>query len=126
MSHQGTRILDRLIPSSVSKLKNIVENQRSWFWGDSELKLRIRKYKKSGEERVSVVLPQLHNVQLFSHTFQRFFRLKMTPHMIKTVEAKGGLDEYLLETPNRALNSDVASDLKWKIMKKKKTWGTDK
>jgi hypothetical protein len=50
MSHFSKKVLDKLIPTAAAKLKSIVENQRSWFWGDSELKLRIRKYKKSGEE----------------------------------------------------------------------------
>ena len=33
----------------------------------------------------------------------------------RDVESKGGLDDYLLTTPDRLLRSDVASQLKWRI-----------
>ena len=33
----------------------------------------------------------------------------------REVEAKGGLDDFLMNTPDRLLRSDVASQLKWRI-----------
>lgn len=34
----------------------------------------------------------------------------------RSVEAQGGLDKYLLSTPDRHLHSDVASALKWELL----------
>jgi hypothetical protein len=46
----GNGLLGRLIPSAVKNLQDIVLRQRETLWGDTALKLRVRKYPKSGEE----------------------------------------------------------------------------
>jgi len=37
------------------------------------------------------------------------------PDARRYIEAWGGLDDYLLQTPDRKLNSDAASLMKWRI-----------
>lgn len=47
---RGTELLTRLIPTAAKSLERILTNQRGTLWGNTELKLRVRKYPKSGEE----------------------------------------------------------------------------
>ena len=46
----GRNLIRNLIPSAGKALQQIVESQRGTFWGQTQLKLRVRKYPKSGEE----------------------------------------------------------------------------
>ncbi|KAG0296139.1 39S ribosomal protein L24, mitochondrial [Dissophora globulifera] len=43
-------------------------------------------------------LPNVHTKRLFSETLNDWIRLNMTTSVIRTVDKKGGLDRYLLET----------------------------
>ena len=48
-------------------------------------------------------LPNLHNISFISEKLGRSIRLKVATSAIRTVEKKGGLDEYLLNTSNTKL-----------------------
>ena len=48
-------------------------------------------------------LPNLHNISFISEKLGRSIRLKVAASAIRTVEKKGGLDEYLLKTSNTKL-----------------------
>eukprot|EP00195_Chlamydomonas_chlamydogama_P005343 CAMPEP_0202890252 /NCGR_PEP_ID=MMETSP1392-20130828/731_1 /ASSEMBLY_ACC=CAM_ASM_000868 /TAXON_ID=225041 /ORGANISM="Chlamydomonas chlamydogama, Strain SAG 11-48b" /LENGTH=152 /DNA_ID=CAMNT_0049573789 /DNA_START=30 /DNA_END=488 /DNA_ORIENTATION=+ len=115
-SRSTKQLLQRLIPSASQDLQHILRTQRDTFWGETELKFRVRKYKKSDEERVSIVKPQLHHVKLYSKALRRMVPLEMTKDMLRTIEARGGLDEYLRKTPDWRLKSNVASNLRWEVM----------
>ncbi|OAQ23474.1 hypothetical protein K457DRAFT_59455, partial [Linnemannia elongata AG-77] len=43
-------------------------------------------------------LPNVQTKRLFSETLNDWIRLNMTTSVIRTVDKKGGLDRYLLET----------------------------
>lgn len=112
----GGKLLSKLLPSARQHLQQIVESHRQTLWGDTQLKLRVRKYPKAGGgERISLVRPQLQLVKLYSHVLGRQVPLTITPEMLRSVEAKGGLDQYLLTTPDKLLHSDIASNLKWEM-----------
>ena len=42
-------------------------------------------------------LPNLQKTSMFSQALARPVRLRLTPHAIRTVEQKGGLDAFLLD-----------------------------
>ena len=42
-------------------------------------------------------LPNLQKTSMFSQALGRPIRLRLTPHAIRTVEQKGGLDAFLLD-----------------------------
>jgi len=42
-------------------------------------------------------LPNLQKTSMFSQALARPIRLRLTPHAIRTVEQKGGLDAFLLD-----------------------------
>uniref|UniRef100_A0A7S3QJM9 Ribosomal protein L28 n=1 Tax=Dunaliella tertiolecta TaxID=3047 RepID=A0A7S3QJM9_DUNTE len=99
-------------------LSKILEKRRNTFWGETPILFRSRKYKFGGEvrdERVAVIKPHLHTVKLHSLILNKKVEIQTTPQMLRYIEALGGLDDYLLQTPDPKLNSDVASTMKWRI-----------
>uniref|UniRef100_A0A7R9UZS2 Ribosomal protein L28 n=1 Tax=Chlamydomonas euryale TaxID=1486919 RepID=A0A7R9UZS2_9CHLO len=113
---RSVELLRRLVPEARQSLQRIMAGQRDTLWGSTEIKLRVRKYPKSGQERVSVVKPQLNRVKLYSHVLKTFVPVRMTPEMLRAVERRGGLDDYLLSTPDGALHSNAASTLRWQVL----------
>ncbi|MDA0655854.1 MAG: 50S ribosomal protein L28 [Proteobacteria bacterium] len=61
-------------------------------------------------------LPNLQNTSLLSDVLGQLVRLRITPKAIRTIEHKGGLDAYLLGTPNRKLTLE-AKRLKKRIVR---------
>lgn len=59
--------------------------------------------------------PNWQKTSLYSETLDKKIRLDVTTHALKLIDACGGLDNYLLRTPDKNLHSDVASDLKFQI-----------
>ena len=50
-------------------------------------------------------LPNLQNISFISEILNRKIQLKVATSTIRTVEKKGGLDEFLINTPNSKLAS---------------------
>lgn len=61
-------------------------------------------------------LPNLQNASLLSDALGRVVRLKLSVRAIRAIERKGGLDAYLLATPDRRLPEEARA-LKRKIRK---------
>ena len=64
-------------------------------------------------------LPNLQNNTLQSDILGEGIRLKLSTKTIRTIDFKGGLDSFLLTTPNRKL-TDGAVKIKKRILKKQK------
>ena len=62
-------------------------------------------------------LPNLQNISFISETLGRKIHLKVATSTIRTVEKKGGLDEFLINTPNSKL-PQKAKKLKKTIISK--------
>jgi large subunit ribosomal protein L28 len=62
-------------------------------------------------------LPNLQSTTLLSDALGELVRLRVTPRGIRTIEIKGGLDAFLLGTPNRKLGVD-AMRIKRRIQRK--------
>ncbi|MCK8785982.1 50S ribosomal protein L28 [Roseomonas sp. NAR14] len=52
-------------------------------------------------------LPNLQETSFFSDVLGTSIRLRLTTHGIRTVEHNGGLDSFLLETPDRRLPTEA-------------------
>jgi large subunit ribosomal protein L28 len=52
-------------------------------------------------------LPNLQSVSFFSERLGRTVRVRATPHGIRSVEANGGFDSYLLKTSDASLGKRV-------------------
>ena len=62
-------------------------------------------------------LPNLQNTSLQSEILGESVTMRITTRAIRTIEFKGGLDAFLLGTPNRKLSAE-ARRLKKRIEKK--------
>tara|TARA_Y100000588_G_C13696027_1_gene686534 strand:- start:67 stop:351 length:285 start_codon:yes stop_codon:yes gene_type:complete len=51
--------------------------------------------------------PNLQKISFLSEKLDRSIKLKVAASTIRTVEKKGGLDEFLLKTPNSKLTSEA-------------------
>ncbi len=61
-------------------------------------------------------LPNLHQVSLISEVLREKVRMKVTTTGLRTIEKRGGIDAFLLSTPNAKLEP-VALKLKRRIKK---------
>jgi large subunit ribosomal protein L28 len=52
-------------------------------------------------------LPNLQETSLLSDALGRMVRLRLTTHALRTIEHNGGLDAYLLGTPNSRLTDET-------------------
>ena len=48
-------------------------------------------------------LPNLHAVTMLSDTLRVKVRMRLTSHGLRTVEKRGGIDAFLLSTPDKKL-----------------------
>ena len=59
-------------------------------------------------------IPNLQSTRLMSDALNQQVRLRLTPHAIRTIEHNGGLDAFLLDTPDYKLPEE-AQRLKHRI-----------
>ncbi len=52
-------------------------------------------------------LPSLHQVTLLSDVLRQRVRLRVTTNGLRTIEKRGGLDAFLLGTPNAKLQPEA-------------------
>jgi large subunit ribosomal protein L28 len=62
-------------------------------------------------------LPNLNNVTLSSDALGRSYTLRVTPHALRTVEHRGGLDAFLIKEDNANLSRDALA-IKKELLKK--------
>lgn len=53
---------------------------------------------------------------MYSESLSQFIEVKVTTSVLRTIDKKGGLDKYLLETRDKNLFSEKAIELKTKII----------
>ena len=61
-------------------------------------------------------LPSLHQVTLLSDVLRQRVRLRVTSNGLRTIEKRGGIDSFLLNTPNTKLQP-AALVIKRRIIK---------
>ena len=64
---------------------------------------------------ISVWLPNIHAKHIFSSSLNRSIRIHVTTSMLRTIDKHGGLDAYLLNTPDRRIQSEKGVALKREI-----------
>ena len=52
-------------------------------------------------------LPNLHEVTLISDALRQRVRLRVTSNGLRTIEKRGGIDSFLLNTPNTKLQPEA-------------------
>ncbi|PIA49128.1 hypothetical protein AQUCO_01300173v1 [Aquilegia coerulea] len=62
--------------------------------------------------------PNVQEKRLFSYIHDRHIRVKVTTHALRCIDKAGGIDEYLLKTPYRKMDTEMG--LYWKAKMEKK------
>ncbi|KAJ1725771.1 hypothetical protein LPJ53_000032 [Coemansia erecta] len=65
-------------------------------------------------------LPNIQTVTLFSPLLDRKLTLRVTARVLRTIDKKGGLDNYLLLTKDKNIASPLGLELKQKMLAKQK------
>lgn len=61
--------------------------------------------------------PNVQEKRLFSYILDRHIRVKVTTHALRCIDKAGGIDEYLLKTPYRKMDTEMGLFWKAKIEK---------
>ncbi|KAJ2358819.1 hypothetical protein IWW50_000796 [Coemansia erecta] len=61
-------------------------------------------------------LPNIQKVTLFSSLLNTKMRINLTTRVLRTIDKKGGLDNYLLETKDKNINSEFGLRIKQQLL----------
>ncbi|XP_076956470.1 uncharacterized protein LOC143631665 [Bidens hawaiensis] len=61
--------------------------------------------------------PNVQEKHLFSYILDRHIRVKVTTHALRCIDKAGGIDEYLLKTPYKKMDTEMGLLWKSKIEK---------
>lgn len=61
--------------------------------------------------------PNVQEKRLFSYILDRHIRVKVTTHALRCIDKAGGIDEYLLKTPYKKMDTEMGLFWKSKIEK---------
>jgi len=59
--------------------------------------------------------------KLYSPTLDKTLQLRVTPHTLRCIDKAGGFDEYIMNTKDKDLDSNLAIGLKKSMWEQKKT-----
>eukprot|EP00871_Galdieria_phlegrea_P002492 jgi/Galph1/3243/GphlegSOOS_G1885.1 len=82
---------------------------------DGEMTTFGEKSAPSGEKHRRSFRPNIHRLSLYSKTLNQWFRFRISQSAMQKVKAWGGLDEYLLRTPDQVILFPFAIRLKYEI-----------
>ncbi|GJD09276.1 hypothetical protein Gasu2_35350 [Galdieria sulphuraria] len=73
----------------------------------------------SGQKHRRSFRPNIHRLSLYSKTFDKWFFFRISQSAMKKVKEWGGLDEYLVRTPDEVILYPFAIRLKYEILRKR-------
>ncbi|KAJ2400519.1 hypothetical protein GGI23_001986 [Coemansia sp. RSA 2559] len=87
---------------------------RDGLFGDVKIQYGNNKPKSLHKTR-RFWLPNIQLVNLYSAILDKTLRIHVTTRVLRTIDKRGGLDNYLLETKDKHINSRLGMDLKQKL-----------
>ncbi|KAJ2001655.1 hypothetical protein GGI04_001740 [Coemansia thaxteri] len=72
---------------------------------------------KSLHKTRRIWLPNIQKVTLYSAILDQKLKLRVTSRVLRTIDKKGGLDNYLLETKDKNIASELGLELKQTLQK---------
>ncbi|KNE69131.1 hypothetical protein AMAG_13987 [Allomyces macrogynus ATCC 38327] len=69
--------------------------------------------------------PNVHKREIYSLVLDTHLDLHVSSKVLRTIDKKGGLDAYLLTTPNKKIDSALGVQIKEKIVAKLKEAGKE-
>lgn len=58
----------------------------------------------------------MHKTTMYSDVLDRRISLRCTAHALRCIDKAGGLDAYILNTPDKKLGSDVGAELRKEML----------
>nr|8A22_Av Chain Av, bL28m [Polytomella magna]8APN_Av Chain Av, bL28m [Polytomella magna]8APO_Av Chain Av, bL28m [Polytomella magna] len=113
---KNVEIARKLLPLAKKQLKGLLDRQDNVLWGKTDIVIRKRTFKKNDEELYSLVQVQWLDVKLWSNILQERVPLTLSQETLTHIESIGGLDDYLLKTPDSQMKSNFSSDLRWRVV----------
>ncbi|KAI8109986.1 hypothetical protein M9434_001262 [Picochlorum sp. BPE23] len=74
--------------------------------------------KDGGNRTRRVWKPNAQNASLYSEILDRKVRFKVTPSALRSIDKAGGLDNYILYTKEKDLDSEKGLQLKMELLRK--------
>eukprot|EP00475_Leptophrys_vorax_P007696 TRINITY_DN14881_c1_g1_i2.p2 TRINITY_DN14881_c1_g1~~TRINITY_DN14881_c1_g1_i2.p2 ORF type:complete len:135 (+),score=12.06 TRINITY_DN14881_c1_g1_i2:570-974(+) len=87
----------------------VMRRARRGLYAGKEIKFGNKISEDGGNRSRRQWKPNVQSKRLYSFALQHFIRFRVTTHALRCIDKAGGVDEYLLNTPDKELNSDVGS-----------------
>ncbi|KAI8321929.1 hypothetical protein GQ54DRAFT_242864, partial [Martensiomyces pterosporus] len=72
---------------------------------------------KSLHKTRRIWMPNIQKVSLYSAVLDRKFTVRVTTRVLRTIDKKGGLDNYLLLTKDKNIASNIGMEIKQMLLK---------
>uniref|UniRef100_A0A6U5A563 Large ribosomal subunit protein bL28c n=1 Tax=Hemiselmis andersenii TaxID=464988 RepID=A0A6U5A563_HEMAN len=89
------------------------------LWGGKKINFG-NNVSHSGKKTRKRWSPNIVTKRLWSDCFDSMLRLKVSTYVLRTIDKKGGLDNYLAETPDEKLDSRLGSFLKEQVLEQRR------
>eukprot|EP00897_Mesotaenium_endlicherianum_P007674 jgi/Mesen1/6935/ME000036S06272 len=80
---------------------------RRGLYAGKEIRFGNKVSEDGGNKTRRTWKPNVHWKRVYSQALEKMLRIRMTTHALRCIDKAGGIDEYLLNTPEKKLNSDV-------------------
>ncbi|BDA43120.1 probable 50S ribosomal protein L28 at N-terminal half [Coccomyxa sp. Obi] len=100
---------------SGSLVRSLVKRSRRGLYAGKTVLSGNNVSEDGGNRTRRIWRPNVQSKAIYSEALDRMVRLNVTTAAMRTIDKYGGLDAYLLETPDEKLASDVGSKLKEQI-----------
>lgn len=113
LSRRDKESLEKCIP----KNKIVMNRAKRGLFAGRHIQFGNRVSEDGGNKTRRTWKPNVQDKRLFSYILDRHVRVKVTTHALRCIDKAGGIDEYLLKTPYRKMDTEMGILWKAKIEK---------
>nr|XP_043610552.1 54S ribosomal protein L24, mitochondrial-like [Erigeron canadensis] len=117
----GEKNLDPRVKESLKKClpdsKVIMGRAHRGIFAGRHIQFGNQVSEKGGNKTRRSWKPNVQEKRLFSYVLDRHIRVKVTTHALRCIDKAGGIDEYLLKTPYKKMDTEMGLLWKSKIEK---------
>lgn len=113
LSRREKESLEKCIPRS----KVVMNRAKRGLFAGRHIQFGNRVSEDGGNKTRRTWKPNVQEKRLFSYILDRHVRVKVTTHALRCIDKAGGIDEYLLKTPYRKMDTEMGILWKAKIEK---------
>ncbi|KAK9068403.1 hypothetical protein SSX86_012516 [Deinandra increscens subsp. villosa] len=112
----GDKNLDPGVKESLKKClpdsKVVMSRAHRGIYAGRHIQFGNQVSEKGGNKTRRNWKPNVQEKRLFSYILDRHIRVKVTTHALRCIDKAGGIDEYLLKTPYRKMDTEMG--ILWK------------